>query len=145
MDPECYIALKEEVNKFLDIGFIRKSFYPDWPTNPVLVKKPNSKWKTCVDFTNLNKTCPKGNFLLPHIDQLVDAMSGHALLTFMDAYSGYNQISMYELDEEHTLFITDRELYYFKVIPFGMKNERATYQRLVNTMSGDQIRKTMQV
>ena len=59
---------------------------------------------------NLNKVCPKDNFLLPRIDQRVDVMVGHELLSFMDAYSGYNQIPMYELDEEHTFFITDRGL-----------------------------------
>ena len=59
--------------------------------------------------------------------QLVDAMVGHELLSFIDAYSGYNQILIYKLDEEHTSFITDRGLYYYKAMPFGLKNTRATY------------------
>ena len=99
MDPERYVALKEEVDKLLEIGFIRESFYPNWLANLVLVKKPNGKWRTCIDFTDLNKACPKDSFPLTRIDQLVDATSGHELLSFMDAYSGYNQIPMYELDE----------------------------------------------
>ena len=107
---ERAVALKEEVDKLLEVGLIRESYYPEWLANPVLVKKPNGKWRTCVDFTDLNKTCPKDSFPLPRIDQLVDSTAGHALLSFMDAYSGYNQIPMYEPDQEHTSFITDRGL-----------------------------------
>ena len=73
-------------------GFIREVYYPNWLANVVLVKKANGKWRMCVDFTDLNKACPKDNFPLPRIDQLVDSTAGHKLLTFMDAFSGYNQI-----------------------------------------------------
>ena len=90
MDTERYQALKEEVDKLLSNGFIKESFYPSWLENPVLIKKPNGKWRTCVDFIDLNKACLKNSFPLPRIDQLVDTTSGHALLSFMDAYSGYN-------------------------------------------------------
>ena len=90
MDTECYQALKEEVDKILSNGFIKESFYPSWLANAVLVKKPNGKWRTCVNFTDLNRACLKDSFPLPRIDQLVDATSRHALLSFMDAYSGYN-------------------------------------------------------
>ena len=76
----------------------------------------------CIDFTNLNKACPKDSFILLRIDQLVDAIVGHELLSFMDADSRYNQIPMYEPDEEHTSFITDKGLYYYKAMPFGLKN-----------------------
>ena len=72
-----------------------------------MVIKPNEKWWTRIDFMNLNKVCPKDSFLLPRIDQLVDMMAGHELLSFMDAYPRYDQILMYEPDEEHTSFITD--------------------------------------
>ena len=100
----------------------------------MLVPKPNGKWRTCVDFTDLNKACPKDCFPLPRIDQLVDATAGHEVLSFMDAYSGYNQITMHPPDEEHTSFRTDTGLYCYKVMPFGLKNAGATYQRLVNLM-----------
>ena len=80
-----------------------------------------------MDFTDLNKACPKDSFLLPTINQLVDATLAHALLSFMDAYSGYNHIPMHVPNQEHTSFITDRELYCYKVIPFGFKNARETY------------------
>ena len=86
----------------------------------------------CVDFTDLNKACPKDSFPLPKIDQLVDSTAGHGLISFMDAFSGYNQIPMCEQDEESTTFITNQGLFCYRVMPFGLKNAGATYQRLVN-------------
>ena len=79
-------------------GFIREVYYLDWLTNVVLVKKTNGKWRMCVDFTDLNKACLKDSFPLPRIDQLIDSTAGHKLLTFMDAFSGCNQIKMAEED-----------------------------------------------
>ena len=114
-------------------------------SNLILVPKSNEKWRICIKFTNLNKACPKENFPLPQIDQLVDATTGHELLSFMEAYSRYNQILAFELDEEHTSFITDCELYYYKAMLFSLKNVGATYQRLVNAMFKDLIGKTMEV
>lgn len=93
----------------------------------------------------LNKACPKNSFLLPRINQLVDATIGHALLIFMDTYSSYNQIPMYVLNEEHTSFITNCRLYFYKVMPFSLKNAGTTYQWLFNMMFADQICKTMKV
>ena len=84
LDTDCYKALQDEVDSLLKIGFIRESYYPDWLANPVLVIKPNGKWTMCIDFTNLNKACPKDNFPLPRIDQLIDATTKHELLSFMD-------------------------------------------------------------
>ena len=99
----------------------------------------------CVDFSDLNKACPKDSYPLPRIDQLVDSTAGHKLLTFMDAFSGYNQIKMAEEDQEKTAFITSQGLYCYKVMPFGLKNAGATYQRLVNKMFSQQIGKNMEV
>ena len=90
--------------------------------------------RICVDFTNLNKACIKDNFPLPRLDRLMDSTTGHKLLIFMDAFSGYNQIKMAEKDQEKTTFITSQRLSCYKVMPFGLKNARATYQRLVNKM-----------
>ena len=81
----------------------------------------------CVDFTDLNKTCPKESFPLPRIDQLVDSIVRHKLLTFMDVFLGYNQIKMAEEDQEKTAFIMSQGLYYYKVMPFGLKNAGPTY------------------
>ncbi|KAF5442604.1 hypothetical protein F2P56_035244 [Juglans regia] len=111
----------------------------------VLVKKSSSKWRMCVDFTNLNKACPKDNFSLPRIDLLIDSTTGHHMLSFMDTYSGYSQIRMKPEDEEKTSFITDRGLYCYKAMPFRLKNTKATYQWLVNRMFKDQIGWNMEV
>ena len=98
-----------------------------------------------MDFTDLNKACPKDCYPLPRIDLLVDATAGHTLLSFMDAYSGYNQIRMFPGDKGKTSFITDGGMYYYRVMPFSLKNVGATYQRLVNHMFRDLIGKNMEV
>ena len=87
-----------------------------------------------VNFTDLNKACPKDSFPLLRIDLLVDSTAGHKLLTFMDAFSRYNQIKMVEEDQEKIVFITSQGLYCYKVMPFRLKNAGETYQRLVNKM-----------
>ena len=127
-------AITEEVTKLLTAGFIQEVYYPEWLANVVLVKNENVKWRMCVDFTDLNKACPKDSFPLPRIDQLVDSTAEHKLLTFMDAFSGYNQIKMAKEDQDKTAFITSQGLFCYKVMPFGLKNAGATYQSLVNKM-----------
>ncbi|KAL5567021.1 hypothetical protein UlMin_030185 [Ulmus minor] len=143
--PERNKAVNEEVQKLLDIGSVREVHYPDWLANVVIVRKKNGKWRVCIDFTDLNKACPKDSFPLPHIDMLVDATAGHELLSFMDAFSGYNQILMHPDDQEKTAFITERGIFCYKVMPFGLKNAGATYQRLVNKMFADYLGNTMEV
>jgi len=143
--PEQNQVITDEVNKLLSAGFIREVYYPNWLANIVLVKKANGKWRTCVDFTDLNKACTKDSFPLPRIDQLVDSTAGHKLLMLMDAFSGYNQIKIAKEDQEKTTFITSQGLYCYRVIPFGLKNAGATYQRLVNKMFSKQIGRNMEV
>ena len=89
-------AIINKVNKLLAVDFFWEVYYPNWLANIVLVKKANGKLRMCVNFTNLNKACSKDSFPLPRIDQLVDSMVGHKLLTFMDAFLGYNQMKMVE-------------------------------------------------
>ena len=104
--PERQKAINEEVVKLLQVGAIREVEYPEWLANVVLVKKANGKWRLCIDFTDINKACSKDSFPLPRIDLIVDATAGHELLNFMDAFSGYNQISMDPDDQEKTSFVT---------------------------------------
>ena len=137
--------MNDEVEKLLKVGSITEVSYPHWLANPVVVIKKNGKWRVCVDFTELNKACPKDSFPLPHIDRLIEATAGNELLSFMDAFSGYNQIMMNPDDREKTAFITDRGTYCYKVMPFGLKNAGATYQRLVNRMFSKQLGKKMEV
>ena len=100
----------------------------------VVVPKKGGKWRVCVDYTDLNDACPKDSFLLPRIDHIVDASSGHGMLPFLDAFSGYHQIPMYPPDAEKTNFITPHRLFWYNVMPFGLKNDGETYQRLVTRM-----------
>ncbi|KAM1773354.1 hypothetical protein ACFX12_042864 [Malus domestica] len=127
-DVERYEAVETEVEKLKDIGFVREVNYPTWVANVVLVKK--------------NPT--KESLLLQKV-LLIDSTAGCELLSFMDAYSGYNQILMNPSDQEHTAFTTDKGLYCYKAMPFGLKNAGATYQRLVNSMFAEQIGKSMEV
>ena len=99
----------------------------------------------CVDFTDLNRTCPKDSYPLPRIDTLVDSTARHQLLSFIDAFSGYNQIKMNENDQERTSFVTSQGLFCYKVMPFGLKNAGTTYQRLMNKMFTHQIGRNVQV
>ena len=117
----------DEVNKLFAANFIREVHYSEWLANVVMIKKANGKWRMCIDFTDLNQACPKDSFPLPRIDQLVDSTDGHKLFTFMDAFSGYNQILMAKEDQEKTAFDTSQGLYYYRVVPFGLKNAEATY------------------
>ena len=143
--PEQNKAIMEEVEKLLTAGFIREVYYPKWLVNVVMVKKSSEKWRMCVDFIDLNNACPKDSFPLPRIDQLVDSTIGHKLLTFMDAFLGYNQILMKEEDQEKTAFVTSQGLYCYKVMSFGLKNVGTNYQRLVNQMFTKQIGRNMEV
>ena len=132
--PERDNAIKKEVQKLTTAQFIWEVYYPNWLANVVMVKKVNGKWRMCVNFTDLNKACPKDSYPFPRIDQLVDSTAGHQLLSFMDAFSGYNQIKMDEANQEKTSFITSQGLFCYKVMPFRLNNAGATYQRLVNYM-----------
>lgn len=131
-------AIVEEVDRLLEAGAIREVQYPTWLANTVVVKK-NGKWRVYVDYTNLNNAYPKDCFPVSKIDQLVDATTGHARLSFMDAYRGYHQIAMYSPDQEKTAFITPRGIYCYKVMSFGLKNAGATFQRMIMAMFEVQI------
>lgn len=98
--------MKTKVDKLQKNNFIRLVDYPRWLSNAVMVRKTKDKWLMCIDFTKLTKACPKDSFPLPRINQQVDATAWHELLSFMNSYSGYNQIRMHLVDKKST-FITD--------------------------------------
>jgi hypothetical protein len=112
--------------------------HPEWLANPVLVLKKNKvDWRMCVDYTDLNKHCPKDPFGLPRIDQVVDSTAGCSMLSFLDCYSGYHQISLAKEDEEKTAFITPFGAFCYTSMSFGLKNAGATYQRAIQTCLAD--------
>ena len=113
-DDKRHRAIAEEITKLLAARFIREVFHYDWLVNPVLVKKKIGKWRMCIDYTGLNKACPKDHFPLPRIDQIVDSTSRCEILSFLDAYSGYHQIAMKEFDQLATSFITPYGSYYLQ-------------------------------
>ncbi|XP_027922774.1 uncharacterized protein LOC114180671 [Vigna unguiculata] len=125
-------AVEEEVKKLERAGFIKEIKYTTWLANVVMVKKASGKWRMCTDFTDLNKACLKDAYPLPNIDRLVDGASGHNFLSFLDAYSGYNQIPMYGPDRSKTAFITDQANFCNEVMSFRLKNAGATYQGLMD-------------
>jgi hypothetical protein len=100
-----------------------------WLANPVLVLKKNGSWRICIDYTSLNKACPKDPFPLPRIDQVIDSTAGCELLSFLDAYSGYHQIPLNQANQIKTSSITPYGAYCYTTMPFGLKNAGATYQR----------------
>ena len=103
--------------------------------NPAVVPKPNSsKLRLCVDFTDLNKACPKDPFPLPRIDQIVDSIAGCESLYFLDAFSGYHQILMAVEDQEKTAFVTPKGYYCYTQMPFGLRNAGATFQRAMGRL-----------
>ncbi|GKV27534.1 hypothetical protein SLEP1_g36698 [Rubroshorea leprosula] len=138
-------AIKEEVTKLLQAGFIRKVDYCEWVANPVLVKKANGKWRMCIDYTNLNNACPKDCYPMPSIDKLVEAASGNERLSLLDAYSRYHQVPMAPEDEEKTAFYAGDEIYCYVMMPFSLKNAGATYQKMVTIVFHAQIGKNLEV
>jgi hypothetical protein len=127
-------AIHAELARLVAAGFIREVLHPKWLANPVLVLKKNKvDWCMCVDYTDLNKHCPKDPFGLPRIDQVVDSIAGCSMLSFLDRYSGYHHISLAKEDEEKTAFITPFGAFCYTSMSFGLKNAEATYQRAIQT------------
>ncbi|XP_075634002.1 uncharacterized protein LOC142606572 [Castanea sativa] len=139
VESQLLVSEKEELVKFLKDNIDVFA----WTTYDVLVIDPefichhlnkNGKWRVCVDFTDLNKACPKDPFPIPRIDQLVDATVGHPRMSFLDAFQGYHQIPMSLSDQEKTAFHAPNGNYHYRVMHFGLKNVGSTYQRMVTRM-----------
>ncbi|GKV50051.1 hypothetical protein SLEP1_g56766 [Rubroshorea leprosula] len=143
--PEKQAAIDEEIQKLLQAGFIRRMEYSEWVSNPVLVKKPNGKWRMCIDFTNLNDACPKDPHPLPNVEKLVEWAAGHERMSFLDASSGYHQVQLLLDDQEKTTFYAGDAIYCYVMMPFGLKNAGATYQKLVQIIFKLQISRNIEV
>jgi hypothetical protein len=142
LERQEFIA--EEIRKLEAVGLVRGVLHPTWLANPVVVRKANGKWRLCIDYTDINKACPKDPFPLLHIDQIVDSTSGCDLLSFLDAYSGYHQIFMSKEDEEKTAFITPCGTYCFVRMPFGLKSAGSTFARAVQIGFESQLHRNIE-
>ena len=138
-------AVRQEVAKLKQAGAIKEIFYPQWLANTVVVKKKSGKWRVCVDFTDLNKACPKDPFSMPKIDQLVNATVDYPRMSFLDAFQGYHQIPLALDDQEKTVFVTPIGNYHYKVMPFGLKNVGSTYQRMMMRMFESLLGKNIEI
>ncbi|XP_028077305.1 uncharacterized protein LOC114279278 [Camellia sinensis] len=142
--PEVELNIKDEVVKLLGAGFIKPIQHPTWLSSIVPVIKKNGQIRVCVDFRDLNKSCPKDEFPLPNIDTLIDSAAGHHMFSFMDGFSGYNQIKMAPKDAPKTAFRTPIGNFFYTVMPFGLKNAGATYQRAMTAIFHDMLHKSLE-
>ncbi|RDX73875.1 hypothetical protein CR513_46446, partial [Mucuna pruriens] len=129
MKPEVALKIKEEVEKQWKVGFLAVAEYPQWVANIVPVPKKDGKVRMYVDYRDLSRASLKDNFPLPHIDLLVGNTAQHSCYSFMDGFSGYNQIQMAFEDKEKTTFITTWGTFCYMVMPFGLKNTEALIRR----------------
>jgi hypothetical protein len=137
--PKRREAIRLEINKLLEAGFIRPVDYPSWLANSVLVEKSDKSWCMCIDYTSLNKACPKDEYPMSCICQIIDFMVSCELLSFLGAYSGYHQISLTIDNEEKTVFIMPFRIFCYIKMAFGLKNGGPTYQKCVHTVLEGQI------
>ncbi|KAL6336582.1 hypothetical protein AAG906_025137 [Vitis piasezkii] len=144
LHPCWSLQVKEEIQKQLSVGYLLMVEYPEWLANVVPIPKKDGKVRVCVDFRDLNKASPKDDFPLPHIDMLVDSTASYSMLSFMNGFFGYNKILMAPEDMEKTSFITKWGTYCYRVMPFGLKNAGATYQR-ATTFFHDMMHRDVEV
>jgi hypothetical protein len=132
-------AAKAEVHHLLEANFIETIAYPTWLANVVVLQKKSDKWRMCIDFTSLNKDCPKDNFPLPWIDKTVDSAARCEVMSLLDCFSGYHQIYMKEEDKASTSLITPFGTYCFIRMSKGLKNAGSTFSRLTKTVLESQV------
>ena len=144
-ETKMLLKIKEEVKKQLDARFLKMAKYSEWVANIIPVPKKDGKVRMYIDYIDLNRASPKDKFPLPHIDTLVDNTAKNSRFSFMDGFSGYNQIRMTPEDREKTVFVTMWGTFCYKVMPFGLKNAGATYQRAMVTLFHDMMHKKIEV
>jgi hypothetical protein len=128
LHPSKATAIKAEIDKLRAVGFIYPITYTSWVSNPVPIDKKQGTICIYIDFHDLNNACPKDNFPTPFIDQIIDDCAGYEALSFMDGFSGYNQIQIHPADQYKTAFTTPWGTFSYHVMPFGLKNAGTTFQ-----------------
>ena len=132
------------VQKLLAAGFIKPIQHSRWLSNIAPAKKKNGQIRDYIDFRNLNKACPKDEFPLPNMDLLIDSAIGSVMFLFMDSFNEYNQIKMAPKDTKKTAFRTPMGNFYYSVMPFGLKNVGATYQRAMTAIFHDMMHQELE-
>ena len=145
MKSESILKIKEEVEKQLKAGFLTTIAYSNWVANIVPVPKKDGKVHMCIGYRDLNRASLKDNFPLPHIDTLMDNTTSNLFFSFMDGFSGYNQIKMAKKDKAKTVFTTHWGTYAYDVMSFDLKNAGATYQRVMVTLFHNMMHKEIKV
>eukprot|EP00253_Pinus_taeda_P016213 PITA_16213 len=145
MNPMMKEIVKEELQKLLNVGFIYPISDSQWVSPLAIVPKKNGKWRVCVDYRELNKATLKYHFPLPFIDQVLDSLAGKKFFSFLDGFSGYNQIRIATEDQDKTTFTCPWGTYAYNVFPFGLCNAPATFQREVLAIFADLVHECVQV
>jgi hypothetical protein len=130
--PKKIAAIKVEVEKLLKFGFIYPVPLTEWVSNLVPVAKKQGTIHVCVDYWDINKACPKDNYPMPFIDQIIDNFTGGVIFSFMDGFSRYNLIEILPTDQHKTTFICPWGTFTYRKLPFGLKNVGATFQRAMS-------------
>ena len=145
MNPNYTAKVKEEIDKFLQVGFIRLVKWATWLSPIVVVPKKNGHIRVCIEYCKLNKATITDTFPLPFTDGIVDAVAGHECYNFLDGFSGYNQIRMHLEDQEKTTFVTEWGVFVIVVMMFDLKTTLATFQHIIAKIFEDYILAFMQV
>ena len=145
MNPRMQLIVKAELERLLQAGFIKPVEITDWVSPMVLVKKKNGKIRVCINYRALNKRTQKDHFPLSFINTILDEVAGHELYTFMDGYSGYNQISIAPEDHHKTAFITPWGTFIYVVMSFGLCNAPSAFQRAMSFAFSDLLHRSMTV
>jgi hypothetical protein len=133
VNPRKAPTIKAEVEKLLNVGFIYPVPLTEWVSNPIPVDKKQGTIHVCMDFRDLNKSCPKDNFPTPFIDQIIDECAGSEIFSFMDGFSGYNQIQIKPEDQHKTTFICPWGTFAYRKIPFILKNTEQLFRAMTFT------------
>lgn len=144
MYPRVALLVKEELEKLLTVGFIKPIDYSEWISKIVPIQKKPIGIIICMDFRDIDKACPKDDFPLPNIDMIIDSIVGYEVLSLMDGFSNYNQIKIAKEDQHKIAFIIPWGTFCYQVMPFGLKNAGATYQRAMTIIFHDMLNDIME-
>jgi hypothetical protein len=145
MNPALKQIVKDELQKLLDVGFIYPISDSQWVSPLVIVPKKNGKWRICVDYRELNKATQKDHFPLPFIDQVLDTLAGKRFFSFLDGFNGYNQIQIAPEDQDKTTFMSPWGTFAYRVLPFGLCNTPATFQREILGIFSDLVNDSVEI